>query len=166
MEARDEKRLRTLQKHLINVKLLIIDELGYGHLLRLVQNFYSKCSVAATNMAPPWSHQICRLMNGQVFWDRNDWPAHCSIAWLIMYIFWKWMENRTAWLQARNDKNRRCNPNQQRRMLTNINDVERAVFYRQPRNIENQRSNPSFLLTYLVHSSRAIWYLFTSSLTL
>ncbi|QOJ23531.1 MAG: ATP-binding protein [Gammaproteobacteria bacterium] len=29
MEARDEKRLRTLQKHLINVKLLIIDELGY-----------------------------------------------------------------------------------------------------------------------------------------
>ncbi|MER2511761.1 MAG: IS21-like element helper ATPase IstB [Nitrosomonas ureae] len=29
MEARDEKRLRTLQKHLTNVKLLIIDELGY-----------------------------------------------------------------------------------------------------------------------------------------
>ena len=29
MEARDEKRLRTLQKHLANVKLLIIDELGY-----------------------------------------------------------------------------------------------------------------------------------------
>ena len=29
MEARDEKRLRTLQKHLANVRLLIIDELGY-----------------------------------------------------------------------------------------------------------------------------------------
>ena len=29
MEARDEKRLRTVQKHLANVKLLIIDELGY-----------------------------------------------------------------------------------------------------------------------------------------
>jgi DNA replication protein DnaC len=29
MEARDEKRLRALQKHLANVKLLIIDELGY-----------------------------------------------------------------------------------------------------------------------------------------
>lgn len=29
IEARDEKRLRTLQKHLANVKLLIIDELGY-----------------------------------------------------------------------------------------------------------------------------------------
>ena len=29
MEARDEKRLRTLQKQLANVKLLIIDELGY-----------------------------------------------------------------------------------------------------------------------------------------
>lgn len=29
MEARDEKRLRALQKHLTNVKLLIIDELGY-----------------------------------------------------------------------------------------------------------------------------------------
>ena len=29
MEARDEKRLRTLQKHLTNLKLLIIDELGY-----------------------------------------------------------------------------------------------------------------------------------------
>jgi DNA replication protein DnaC len=29
MEARDEKRLRTLQKQLANAKLLIIDELGY-----------------------------------------------------------------------------------------------------------------------------------------
>jgi DNA replication protein DnaC len=29
MEARDEKRLRALQKQLANVKLLIIDELGY-----------------------------------------------------------------------------------------------------------------------------------------
>ena len=29
MEARDERRLRTLQRHLANVKLLIIDELGY-----------------------------------------------------------------------------------------------------------------------------------------
>lgn len=29
LEARDEKRLRTLQKQLTNVKLLIIDELGY-----------------------------------------------------------------------------------------------------------------------------------------
>jgi DNA replication protein DnaC len=29
MEARDEKRLRALQKHLTQVKLLIVDELGY-----------------------------------------------------------------------------------------------------------------------------------------
>src|SRR5665648_1006974 len=29
MEARDERRLRVLQKKLVNVKLLIIDELGY-----------------------------------------------------------------------------------------------------------------------------------------
>lgn len=29
MEARDERRLRLLQKHLNNVKLLIVDELGY-----------------------------------------------------------------------------------------------------------------------------------------
>lgn len=29
MEARDEKRLRALQKQLTNVKLLIVDELGY-----------------------------------------------------------------------------------------------------------------------------------------
>ena len=29
MEARDEKRLRALQKHLANVRLLIVDELGY-----------------------------------------------------------------------------------------------------------------------------------------
>ncbi|MGV2982047.1 ATP-binding protein [Camelimonas sp. ID_303_24] len=29
MEARDERRLRTLQKHLASVKLLILDELGY-----------------------------------------------------------------------------------------------------------------------------------------
>jgi DNA replication protein DnaC len=28
MEARDERRLRALQKHLNTVKLLIIDELG------------------------------------------------------------------------------------------------------------------------------------------
>lgn len=29
MEARDEKRLRALQRQLANVKLLIVDELGY-----------------------------------------------------------------------------------------------------------------------------------------
>ncbi len=29
IEARDEKRLRVLQKHLANVRLLIVDELGY-----------------------------------------------------------------------------------------------------------------------------------------
>jgi DNA replication protein DnaC len=29
MEARNERRLRTLQKHLNTVKLLIVDELGY-----------------------------------------------------------------------------------------------------------------------------------------
>ncbi len=29
MEARDEKRLRALQKQLTNVKLLIVDKLGY-----------------------------------------------------------------------------------------------------------------------------------------
>jgi DNA replication protein DnaC len=29
MEARDERRLRALQKHLNTVKLLIVDELGY-----------------------------------------------------------------------------------------------------------------------------------------
>lgn len=29
MEARDEKRLRVFQKQLTNVKLLIVDELGY-----------------------------------------------------------------------------------------------------------------------------------------
>ena len=29
MEARDERRLRLLQKHLVSVKLLILDELGY-----------------------------------------------------------------------------------------------------------------------------------------
>ena len=29
MEARDEKRLLTLQAHLAGLKLLIIDELGY-----------------------------------------------------------------------------------------------------------------------------------------
>jgi DNA replication protein DnaC len=29
MEARDERRLRALQKHLSTVKLLIVDELGY-----------------------------------------------------------------------------------------------------------------------------------------
>jgi len=29
MEARDERRLRALQKHLNNDKLLIVDELGY-----------------------------------------------------------------------------------------------------------------------------------------
>jgi DNA replication protein DnaC len=29
MEARDERRLRSLQKHLASVKLLILDELGY-----------------------------------------------------------------------------------------------------------------------------------------
>jgi DNA replication protein DnaC len=52
MEARDERRLRSLQKHLASVKLLILDELGYvpftavgGELL------LRRCSASGMNAA-------------------------------------------------------------------------------------------------------------------
>lgn len=72
MDAHDEKRLRTLQKHLANVRLLIIDELGYVPLSPSVQNSCSKSSAAATSMAPPWSHRICRATNGPAYWDPSN----------------------------------------------------------------------------------------------
>ncbi len=53
VEARDEKRLRALKKQLTNVKLLIVDELGYvpftGIGAELLCEIFSRL-----NMAPRW----------------------------------------------------------------------------------------------------------------
>jgi DNA replication protein DnaC len=60
MEARDERRLRTLQKHLASVKLLILDELGYvpftavgGELLfEVLSQRYERGSTLITSNLP------------------------------------------------------------------------------------------------------------------
>jgi len=57
MEARDERRLRALQKHLSMVKLLIVDELAMCRSRRSAPNCSSRCSVSAMNAAPRWSQQ-------------------------------------------------------------------------------------------------------------
>ena len=60
MEARDERRLRILQKHLASVKLLILDELGYvpftavgGELLfEVLSQRYERGSTLVTSNLP------------------------------------------------------------------------------------------------------------------
>ncbi|MCO6763427.1 ATP-binding protein, partial [Streptomyces sp. EL5] len=60
MEARDERRLRSLQKHLASVKLLILDELGYvpftavgGELLfEVLSQRYERGSTLITSNLP------------------------------------------------------------------------------------------------------------------
>ena len=60
MEARDERRLRMLQKHLASVKLLILDELGYvpftavgGELLfEVLSQRYERGSTLITSNLP------------------------------------------------------------------------------------------------------------------
>ena len=50
MEVRDEKRLHALQKQLTNVKLLIVDELGYVPFTAIG----AKSLAGAMHMAPRW----------------------------------------------------------------------------------------------------------------
>jgi DNA replication protein DnaC len=79
MEARDERRLRTLQKHLNTVKLLIVDELGYVPftavgselLFEVFSQRYERGATLVTSNGPRCS-------------DRNGSPARCSIASRIM----------------------------------------------------------------------------------
>jgi len=54
MEARDERRLRALQKHLNTVKLLIVDELGYVPFTAVGRNCSLRCSASAMSAAPRW----------------------------------------------------------------------------------------------------------------
>jgi DNA replication protein DnaC len=54
MEARDERRLRALQKHLDTVKLLIVDELGYVPFTASAPSCSSKYSASVTNAARRW----------------------------------------------------------------------------------------------------------------
>jgi DNA replication protein DnaC len=46
MEARDERRLRSLQKHLASVKLLILDELGYVPFTAVGGELLFRCSAS------------------------------------------------------------------------------------------------------------------------
>ena len=89
MEARDERRLRALQKHLNTVKLLIVDELGYGRSRLSAPNCSSRCSASAMNVAPRWSQATCHSMNGLLYSARNGSPAPCSTGSPIMSTSWR-----------------------------------------------------------------------------
>ena len=90
MEARDERRLRALQKHLSMVKLLIVDELGYvpftavGSEL-LFEVFSQRYESGATLVTPA----TCHSMNGLPYSVRNGSPAPYSTGSLIMSISWR-----------------------------------------------------------------------------
>jgi len=54
MEARDERRLRALQKHLNTVKLLIVDELGYVPFTAVGSELLFEVFSQRYDAAPPW----------------------------------------------------------------------------------------------------------------
>jgi DNA replication protein DnaC len=78
MEARDERRLRALQKHLNTVKLLIVDELGYVPFM----------AVGSELLFEVFSQRYERG-NGHPYSVRNGSLAHCSTALPIMSTFWR-----------------------------------------------------------------------------
>ena len=89
MEARDERRLRALQKHLNTVKLLIVDELGYvpftavgSELLFEVfsQRYERGSTIVTTNL--PFDEWTLIL-------DRSGSQAPCSTGSPITSISWK-----------------------------------------------------------------------------
>lgn len=89
MEARDERRLRALQKHLNTVKLLIVDELAMYPLRRSVPSSSSKFSANAMSGAQQLSPPICRSTNGRPYSDLSGSPAHCSTVSLITSTSWR-----------------------------------------------------------------------------
>jgi phage terminase Nu1 subunit (DNA packaging protein) len=76
-EARDERRLRALQKHLNTVKLLIVDWAMCPLRLSALSCF-SRYSASAMNAAQQLSRLICRSMNGRPSSAQNGLPAPCS----------------------------------------------------------------------------------------
>ena len=54
MEVRDEKRLRALQEQLANVKLLIIDQLGYVPFTAVGAELLFEVFSRRTSVAPRW----------------------------------------------------------------------------------------------------------------
>jgi DNA replication protein DnaC len=87
MEARDERRLRTLQKQLATVKLLTIDELGYVPftaigaelLFEVFSRRYEHGATLVTSNLP--------FANGPASWVQNDSPAPCWIGSRITCTF-------------------------------------------------------------------------------
>jgi IstB-like ATP binding protein len=77
-KARDERRLRALQKHLNTVKLLIVDELGYVPFT----------AVGSELLFEVFSQRYERG-NGHPYSVRNGSLAHCSTALPIMSTFWR-----------------------------------------------------------------------------
>lgn len=78
MEARDERQLLRLKKHLVKQKLLIIDELGFVPLSEtsaellfvLISQRYERGSILITSNLPS--------TNGRKSLAQSAWPAHCS----------------------------------------------------------------------------------------
>jgi len=89
MEARDERRLRALQKHLSMVKLLIVDELGYVPftavgselLFEVFSQRYERGATLVTSNLP--------FDDGLPSSVRNGSPAPYSTGSLIMSISWR-----------------------------------------------------------------------------
>ena len=89
MEARDERRLRALQKHLNTVKLLIVDELGYVPftaigselLFEVFSQRYERGATLVTSNLPfdEWT----------LVFGSNGSPVRFSIASPTMSIFWR-----------------------------------------------------------------------------
>ncbi len=87
MEARDDRQLLRFQKRLANLKLLVIDELGFVPLSKTgaegaarAAAQCSRCSPSATSVARSWSPPTCPSMNGPRSSDRNASPARSSTA--------------------------------------------------------------------------------------
>ena len=86
MEARDERRLRALQKHLNSVKLL---NWAMCHSQPSAPNCSSRYSASAMNVVQRWLPAICRSMNGRPSSARNGSLAPCSTGSPIMSISWR-----------------------------------------------------------------------------
>ena len=122
MEARDERRLRVLQKKLTNVKLLIIDELGYVPftavgaelLFEVFSRRYEHAATLVTSNLPfdEWTSVLGSERLTGALLDRLTHHVHILE-----------MNGHIVWLQAENGKNKQRSSNPQRRILNRYEPI-------------------------------------------
>jgi DNA replication protein DnaC len=78
MEARDERRLRALQKHLNTVKLPIVDELGYVPFTAIGSELLFEVFSQRYERGATMVTSNCHSMNGRQYSVPNGSPARCS----------------------------------------------------------------------------------------